>query len=192
MKKVKFVLKLVIVITLNTAVFSQSYEESMGSGMAEIGSRVRKNRVRKEMKDMGYFKNSMPSYNFVPPSGWSLVSRDDNSKTYILGHTTIPGIVMTTGHQITSVQELINQLQNGIYTQEMQLIISGIMNNYNSNGISANLSGYMGGYEVRGFLISITNGTSGGVTILSFTYPQLFTGNHINVVKSIANGVTFF
>jgi hypothetical protein len=124
--------------------------------------------------------------------GWSLVSRDDNSKTYMLGHVTIPGVVMTTGHQITTVQELINQLQYGINTQEMQLSISGTLNKYNSNGISANLTGYMGGYEVNGYFISITNGTSGGVTILSITYPQLFNQDHIDVVKSIANGVKFF
>ena len=172
--------------------FSQSWEESMGSGMGEIESRVRSNRVKKETEDNRSYYNPLPSYDFVPPAGRSIVSRDDNSKTYMLGHTTIPGVTIATANTLTSIQAIVQSMQYGYYDESIQLQAKDQLNYFNENGISGIMTGFSGGQEMKAYWVSITNGYTGGVSILAITYPHLFTQKHIKVVNQIAKGIKFF
>jgi hypothetical protein len=188
-------MKLFIIICFiflnNFNLLSQSWEENMGSGMGEAQSRVNRNKVRREMKEMGYFNNPLPSYNFIAPPGWSVILSDNNTNTYMLGHTTIPGILLTTAHKIINYNELVSQSMAGINIPELQLNINGPVKKFNNNGISMSLIGYSNGTEVKGYLVSITNGRNGGVTILTFTSSQLFSNEHYEIVNSVANGIQY-
>jgi hypothetical protein len=69
MKKPFFVQITILFLLLCSSIYSQSFEDEMGKGMSEVGAKVRRDNIRKEMEDKGYFKNTMPIYDFVPPNG---------------------------------------------------------------------------------------------------------------------------
>ncbi len=127
---------------------------------------------------------------FTVPQGWQY---QQNEEAYLLGSTTLPGLVILATHQEANLEALKLVARQGINEEGMQLQLQGNLEQLTSKSIGAKYSGQMGQETVEAYIIGILNPTGGlGVSCMIVTTPQQFTNEHIKQLKQIASTVQFF
>ena len=111
------------------------------------------------------------SFTFKVPPGWKYRKADEGA---VLGHDTIPGLLMILPHQETSLEGLQQLLQQGLQEDDVQLRLTGRLSQVQTNTLVGDYVGLAQGGEVkaRGFGVLIPQG--GGACIVALATPQVF------------------
>jgi hypothetical protein len=127
---------------------------------------------------------------FTVPAGWT---GDIQGDYIVLGHTTIPGMMILTENPATTIQSLIATAQQGIQADGFNLTADGIFKEVNSQRAEGY---YKGTYDystaVKAYAVGLIDGQGKGMSIITLTETGAFSQDHINAANQLATSVKFF
>lgn len=126
---------------------------------------------------------------FELPEGWNGQIQEEY---YLVGHETMPGLMILFKNSATSAADLKASAQQGIYDEGVQLKPSSDFELKGSNKIEGFYEGIFDGAQVKCFGAGIINSKGSGITILMITTKDQFTDRHISEAKKLASSVEFY
>lgn len=135
-------------------------------------------------------KVSHPSlgYSCTIPRGWVY---NQTAAGTILGHNSIPGMIIISPHMQPDLMHLQSELTKGIRENDIALALSGSLQNLAPNVLSGEYYGTLGGQEVvaRGFGILDANG--GGTYVLALSLPGELSKHLTDAASILATSMHF-
>jgi hypothetical protein len=127
---------------------------------------------------------------FTVPEGWNYQRTEIG---YILGHNTIPGIIIVMGNDYKTIQEVEAAAMQGIQDANgTYLMPSDQIVPFGKNGRAGNFNGYLEGQQVSAYLISLVSTSDGkGVTMMAAASPNLFDEDHVYALEALGKSVRF-
>lgn len=125
---------------------------------------------------------------FELPEGWNGQIQEEY---YLVGHETMPGLMIIFQNSAANTKELKASAQQGIYDEGVQLKPSSGFELKGSNKIEGFYEGIFDGAQVKCFGVGIINSKGSGITILMITTKDQFTDRHISEAKKLASSVVF-
>jgi len=128
-------------------------------------------------------------FKFNPPEGWV------HQQTYeqiILGHNSIPGLIVVLPHQFSNMQELQNDLMSGLQDEGVSLSLSGNLTNLGNNAMAGEYSGIFQGEQVKARGIGTSSPFGGGAYIVAVTTPDKYGDDQRSAADAIAKNMTYF
>ena len=126
---------------------------------------------------------------FDIPSGWTGQQMEG---FIIMGHQTIPGLIIVSDNKSQSSTELKNLAEQGIYDQGVSLQAASAFEIKEENRVEGMYQGIFDGAQVKCYAIGLINGLGSGMNILILTTPELFSEQHKQVANKLASSVKFF
>ena len=126
---------------------------------------------------------------FTVPSGWSGGIKND---LYILGHSSIPGLMILSENKSRSAEQLKTLARKGISSEGIELSPKGEFKLKGTNHVEGFYEGIFNGSKVRVFSIGLINRLGSGVNIFILTEKGKFGDSHIREAKKLARSVRFF
>ena len=109
-------------------------------------------------------------FKFIPPEGWNFQYSADGA---ILGHTTIPGIIVIYPHVLKSMEEVRQQMNMGIQDAGSYLTLSGTLSEAGDQLLEAGYEGVVDGSIARGHGFGTLSPHGGGAFIVAISTPQM-------------------
>lgn len=126
---------------------------------------------------------------FTIPNGWV---GQEGEGLFILGHNSIPGIVIITTHEAKTLDALKSEARQGIVDQNgTNLQMNGNFDNLDQQSIGANLSGTLEWQAVQGYIVGVLNPHGVGATIMSVSTPQQYSDQLKQVTLQVKNSFKF-
>ena len=126
---------------------------------------------------------------FEMPKGWSGQVSDDY---FIMGHTTIPGLMILTKNTSKDVGEMKNLAMQGITDDGISLSPKGEFRTIGNKRVEGFYEGIFNGSSARVFAIGLINELGSGMNIFIVTEKDKFGETHVNEAKKLAATVRFF
>lgn len=126
---------------------------------------------------------------FKVPSGWSGGVKDE---LYLLGHSSIPGLMVLSQNTSKSATELKNLALQGIQEEGIQLSPKGDFTLKGNDQVEGFYEGTFNGSNVRVFSIGLINKMGSGMNISIVTEKAKFSDIHIQEARKLAKSVKFF
>ncbi|KPK86190.1 MAG: hypothetical protein AMS27_05600 [Bacteroides sp. SM23_62_1] len=128
-------------------------------------------------------------FKFVPPAGWV---HQKSAEAAILGHTTIAGMILVLPHMAENMQQMQQELYQGIQEEGNYLTLSGGLNQVSQNVISGDYTGIMDGTQVKAKGMGILSPFGGGAYLIAVSTPDKLGNELITVTENIARNMQFF
>lgn len=127
---------------------------------------------------------------FTVPEGWNY---QQSEMGYIMGHNTIPGIIILMGNDFKSIEEVENAASQGLQEDNGTFLqLKGELKPFGQNGRAGNFSGTLEGQQVNAYMISLVSTTNGkGVTMMAAATPDLFNQVQVQAIESLGRSVRF-
>ncbi len=127
---------------------------------------------------------------FMIPNGWVGQLMEDS---YIIGHQSEPGFILLTTHEASSLDELKQTAQAGLYDQAngIMLQMEGQTEIVGNNGIGATFTGNMGGQPAKAYVLGLVNSYGSGVSIMSAISEAQYSTKYKELALQVARSVTF-
>ncbi|MET0085441.1 MAG: hypothetical protein ABW082_02940 [Sedimenticola sp.] len=124
-----------------------------------------------------------------PPSGWK---HQQEAERILMGHDTIPGLIIIEPHYRSSMSEVRAELQRGTREEGIDLRLNGTLKQFSRNGLAGQYQGVLDGTPVRAWGIgTLSPHGNGGVYISVLTTPEKFAQEHIAAAESTARGIRY-
>ncbi len=128
-------------------------------------------------------------FKFVPPTGWVHQQSADGA---VLGHNTVPGMILIMVHMAENMQQLQQEMQKGIQEEGSYLMLSGSLQSSSQNVLSGDYTGMMDGTQVKAKGMGILSPNGGGAYIIAVSTPEAFGSELISAAESIAKNMQYF
>ena len=128
-------------------------------------------------------------FSFDIPNGWSGQVDGDY---IVLGHSTIPGLMILSSNTSKDVQTLKEEALNGIVDDGVKLKPSGDFILKGDNRVEGMYKGTFNGQQVKGYAIGLINGLGKGMNIMILTETMKFTEQHKSAANKLASSVKFY
>jgi len=125
---------------------------------------------------------------FEIPAGWSGGEEGDY---IILGHNSIPGLMILTQNKARDAHTLKNQAEDTILEEGVFLEADGDFVIVSETRVEGNYKGTYQGQEVKAYAIGLINTQGTGMNILILTAPDAFSKAHIEEANKLARSVKF-
>jgi hypothetical protein len=126
---------------------------------------------------------------FSVPPGWK---QQKQQAVYVLGHDTIPGMVLIIPHSSNSIQELRAAASEPLYQgNDGQLMVTGPPETLAPNMMAAEYGGNIQGQEARGRIVGVVSPFGGGFLVLAGADAAAYTPQHARLAEEIARSMTF-
>jgi hypothetical protein len=128
-------------------------------------------------------------FKFKPPAGWV---HQQTGEGVVLGHNTIAGMILVIPHMSENMQQMQEEMMQGLQEGGSYLSPSGILQNTAQNILSGDYAGTMDGTQVkaRGFGILSPNG--GGAYLIAVSTPESLSGELVGAAESITRNIRYF
>lgn len=126
---------------------------------------------------------------FEVPKGWNGQVMEDY---YVMGHTTIPGLMILSKNSSNDVDQLKKLAMQGITDTGIQLSPKGEFKAVGRNRVEGFYEGIFNGSEARVFAIGLINELGNGMNIFIVTEKNKFEETHVKEAKKLASSVRFF
>ncbi len=113
--------------------------------------------------------NAAWGFQFIPPEGWSSQQTSDG---LILGHQTIPGMILVFPHMLTSLPEIRQEMMNGIQDGMNYLVPGGAISVVGDGILTGDYTGIMDSQQVKGRGFGTLSPYGGGAFILAVSTPD--------------------
>jgi hypothetical protein len=127
-------------------------------------------------------------FKFKVPAGWVYQQDTDG---VILGHNTIPGMIIVMPHMQASLQAVTSEMQAGIMEEGIQLFPAGGLEGGKNNVIAGNYQGAFNGQSVRARVIGTFSPYGGGAYIFALALPNEFGSPLTGAADTIARGMQY-
>lgn len=128
-------------------------------------------------------------FSFSPPKGWKF-RKDPNN--VLLGHDIIAGMIVVFPHQVSGMQALAQQMQEGLVEQGVFLKLSSQLSQKGNSLLSGEYTGTVQGQKARGHGIGTLSPHGGGAYILAVTTPERFGKEIAEAAIAIAESMRYF
>lgn len=128
-------------------------------------------------------------FKFPAPAGWKFQL---GYKGAILGHDRITGMILVTPHLFSSLQQLKEDMQQGVKDEGTLLMPSGGIQAAGQNGFSAEYSGTLDGTEVKGKGYGTLSPFGGGAYIIALSVPDKFSRDLSAAADAVAASLVYF
>ena len=126
-------------------------------------------------------------FRFRVPPGWK--EQHDESAA-ILGHDTIAGVILVIPHMSSNLQEVQQQMQEGLSDEKMQLRPTGGLRTLGNNALAGDYEGFSQNQQVRARGIG-TASPQGGAYILAVATPEKYTRELAAAAEAIAASLRY-
>ncbi|WP_299211766.1 hypothetical protein [uncultured Dokdonia sp.] len=127
---------------------------------------------------------------FTLPAGWT---GDIQGDYIVLGHTSIPGMMILSENSNRTIEAVVSMAQQGIQADGFNLTADGTFKTVSSKRAEGF---YKGTYDystaVKAYAIGLIDGQGKGMSILVLTETNAFANDHINAANQLAKSVQFF
>ena len=127
-------------------------------------------------------------YSCTIPEGWVYKQTAEGT---ILGHNSIPGMIVVSSHMQPDLLHLRTELSQGIRENDISLSLSGTLQNVTQNIISGDYQGTLGDQEVMAKGFGILSGNGGGTYVLALGLPGEFSNSLADTAATIATSMRF-
>jgi hypothetical protein len=128
-------------------------------------------------------------FKFRPPAGWEF---SKNLNGAILGHDTVPGMILVFPHQQTNLQAVAQQMEEGLVEEAVYLMPSTQLEQKGSNMLAGECAGTWQGQHARGRSIGTLSPHGGGAYVLAITTPERYGKEIAGAADAIAEGMHYF
>ena len=126
---------------------------------------------------------------FDPPQGWR---HEKRQAIYVMGHMTIPGMIIVMPHSYNSVQEVKASANESLYQgQDGQLMLTRALQVVSQNMLVGDFGGVLGGQQARGRIIFMLSPHGGGVLILAGADAGSYTQQYASLAEGVARSMKF-
>lgn len=125
---------------------------------------------------------------FDIPKGWT---GDQHDEYIILGHQTIPGLMVLFQNTAKSAEALKELALKGIVDEGVNLQAKGEFILQSGERVQGEYEGEFQGEQVRAFAIGLINGLGAGMSIIVLTSKEKFSPQHIDEASALAASVKF-
>jgi hypothetical protein len=126
---------------------------------------------------------------FGLPQGW--VKRN-SLQGAIVGHNTIPGMILVIPHMSSNMQEMQNEMMQGIQEEGSYLAASGGLAQVSQNVLSGEYNGVADGTQVKAKGYGILSPNGGGVYLIALSTPDKLGPELLAAAESMVNTVKYF
>ncbi len=126
---------------------------------------------------------------FVIPQGWSGGVKGD---LYLLGHNSIPGLIVLSQNSSQSARELKTLALKGISAEGIELSPKGEFKLKGNDRVEGFYEGIFNGSRVKVYAIGLINRLGSGINIHVMTQSGKFRETHIREAEKLAESVNFF
>lgn len=128
------------------------------------------------------------TFSFQLPQGWTC---EHDASGAVLGHSTIPGIILVLPHTVGSAEELQQAMQQGLEEDNVALYPSGEIKKAKGSTFSAPYAGVFQGQEVRAKGYGTLSPRGGGAYVIALSTPDAF-GNELgNAADALVRSITY-
>jgi hypothetical protein len=126
---------------------------------------------------------------FSVPPGWKHEKQQAN---YIMGHDTIPGMIIVMPHNYNSIQEVAAAAGEPLYqAQDGHLMVSGQPVTLAQNIIAADYSGHLQGNQAMGRIVGVVSPFGGGFLVMAGTTTQHYGPQYAQLAENVARSMSF-
>lgn len=166
-----------------TPTTSQTLANSPTSSNTYAGTQGNSNIGQGEVGDPSW------GFKFTPPAGWV---HQQTGEGVILGHNTIAGMILVIPHMSENMQQMQQEMMQGLQEGGSYLAPSGALENTDQNVLSGDYAGSMDGTQVkaRGFGILSPNG--GGAYLIAVSTPEGLSDDLVGAAEAITRNIQYF
>jgi hypothetical protein len=128
-------------------------------------------------------------FKFKPPNGWK--HRKDHTGA-LLGHDTIPGMILVFPHQARNMQTMTQQMQEGLVEEGVSLMLSSELHLKGNNVLWGECTGTVQGQHAKGQAIGTLSPHGGGAYILAVSTPDKFGKQITDAANAIVGRMSYF
>ncbi len=111
---------------------------------------------------------------------------------YMMGHQTIPGMILLTPHQASSLDELRAEAQAGLHDEQgTQLQLVDAVQDFGKRGVRADMQGWVEGTPAKAHVIGLMSPHGGGLTIMALVAEAEFSAAYRSYAETVAQSVVF-
>ncbi|GGG23720.1 hypothetical protein GCM10011344_25620 [Dokdonia pacifica] len=127
---------------------------------------------------------------FTLPAGWT---GDFQGDYVVLGHTTIPGMMILSDNPTRTIETVVSTAQQGIQEDGFNLTADGTFKKVNAKRAEGYYKGtYDYSTKVKAYAIGLIDGQGKGMSILILTETNVFSQDHVSAANQLATSVNFF
>lgn len=127
-------------------------------------------------------------FRFISPEGWNYQLSPDGA---ILGHTSIPGIILIYPHLLNTMDEVQQQMNMGIQEEGSYLSLSGSVSATGNQLLEADYEGIVDGAIAKGHGLGTLSPHGGGAFIVAISTPEMFGEEILRDARWIANHLVY-
>ncbi len=132
-------------------------------------------------------------FKFTIPEGWYGQEQDDS---YLIQSQKTPGLIVLFENPARAPQQLKQEADRGIFTQNVQLKRSSDFDDLSSKkeyrqGLGASFSGRIDGVKAKAYIIGLLNPFGPGVTIAAATSADKYSDEYKKLAQQLANSIVF-
>ena len=162
----------------NYASGQQSNAQGMG-GQAAGNSNIGTN----EVGDKSW------GFKFTPTPGWV---HKQSASAVLLGHNSIAGMIIVFPHQARSMQQMQQEMMQGIQEEGTSLRVAGNMASMNNNTLSCDYAGVVNGQQVKAKGYGVLSPYGGGAYILAIATPDKMSNGLTTAARQVAANMRYF
>jgi len=127
-------------------------------------------------------------FSFQVPQGWTY---EHDASGAVLGHSTIPGMILVIPHTAASAEELQLAMREGLEEDEMTLYPSGEIKKGKGSTFSAPYTGVVQGQEVRAKGYGTLSPDGGGAYVIALSTPDGFGNELASAADALVRSMKF-
>jgi hypothetical protein len=126
------------------------------------------------------------AFAFRVPMGWK---HQKGNQGAILGHDTIPGLILVLPHEAGNAQQLQQQMQEGLQDETIKLVPAGKLQPVGNNAIAGDYTGVAQGSQVKARGIGVLGSQGGGAYIIAMATPQVYGTALTSAAEAVARSL---
>jgi len=127
-------------------------------------------------------------FSFAVPAGWKIHQEPAGA---LLGHDTIPGLIMVLPHSAASIAAVREQMMQGLVEKGVELMTGGKLEQVAANALGGSCEGYVNGEQAKGRVLGVVAPAGGGAYVIAVSTPQVYRKELAAAADAIAKGMQF-
>ncbi len=161
----------------------------LGGGAARAATAAREGQAAQPIAGGQVVSDPSMGVRFSVPSGWKYEKRQ---AVYVMGHMTIPGMILVMPHTSNTIQELQAAASEPLYqADDGQLMVSGLPVILANNMIGADYGGQLQGKQAQGRIVGVVSPHGGGFLVMAGSDAAGYGPQHAQLAEGVARSMSF-
>jgi hypothetical protein len=127
-------------------------------------------------------------FSFPVPAGWKV---HQEAVGALLGHDTIPGLIMVLPHTAGSLAQVREEMLQGLVEQGVELMVVGQLDQVLKNALGGACEGLVDGRPAKGRVLGVVSPSGGGAYVIAVSTPEAYRKELALAADQIVKGMQF-